>query len=36
MARDYELGILINPEVGDDQARAIVERVTQVLVANEG
>ena len=36
MARDYELGIVINPEVGDDQARAIVERVTQILVANEG
>ncbi len=36
MARDYELGIVINPEVGDDQARAIVERVTQMLVANEG
>jgi small subunit ribosomal protein S6 len=36
MARDYELGIVLNPEVGDDQARAIVERVTQMLVANEG
>lgn len=36
MARDYELGIVLNPEVGDDQARAIVERVTQTLVANEG
>ena len=36
MARDYELGIVINPEVGDDQARATVERVTQILVANEG
>lgn len=36
MARDYELGIVINPEAGDDQARAIVERVTQTLVANEG
>lgn len=36
MARDYELGIVINPEVGDEQARAIVERVTQMIVANEG
>jgi len=36
MARDYELGIVINPEVGDDQARATVERVNQILAANEG
>jgi small subunit ribosomal protein S6 len=36
MARDYELGIVLNPEVGDDQARAIVERVTQMIAANEG
>lgn len=36
MARDYELGIVINPEIGDDQARATVERVTQILAANEG
>ena len=35
MARDYELGIIINPDVGDDQARATVERVTQ-YVANSG
>jgi small subunit ribosomal protein S6 len=31
MARDYELGIVINPEVGDEQARALVERVTQII-----
>ena len=31
MARDYELGIIINPDVGDDQARAIVERITQYV-----
>jgi len=36
MARDYELGIVINPEVGDEQARAIVERVTQLISTNDG
>ena len=36
MARDYELGIVINPEVGDEQARAIVERVTQTITSNSG
>ena len=36
MARDYELGIVINPEVGDEQARAVVERVQQIIGANGG
>ena len=36
MARDYDLGIIINPDVGDEQARAVVERVTQSITANDG
>lgn len=36
MARDYELGIVINPEVGDEQARALVERVTHIITTNGG
>src|SRR5260221_4362865 len=36
MARDYELGMIINPEAGDDQARAIVERVTTIVANNGG
>lgn len=36
MARDYELGIIINPDVGDDQARAIVDRVTQTVAGSDG
>jgi small subunit ribosomal protein S6 len=36
MARDYELGIVINPEVGDEQARALVERVTHIITNNGG
>ncbi|MGO8946237.1 MAG: 30S ribosomal protein S6 [Ktedonobacterales bacterium] len=36
MARDYELGIVVNPDVGDEQARSIVERITHVIAAHEG
>jgi small subunit ribosomal protein S6 len=36
MARDYELGVIVNPEVGDEQARAVVERVTQVITTYGG
>ncbi len=36
MARDYELGIVINPEVGDEQARSLVERVTGIITNNGG
>ena len=34
-SRDYDLGIIINPEAGDEQARAIVDRVT-ATVADKG
>ena len=34
--RDYELGIVINPDVGEDQARAIVERLSQSIISNGG
>lgn len=34
--RDYELGIVINPEMNDEQARAIVDRITGVISANGG
>lgn len=34
--RDYDLGIVVNPDVGDDQARAIVERITQAIATNGG
>lgn len=34
--RDYELGIIINPDVGEEQARAIVERISQSIVNNGG
>jgi len=34
--RDYELGIVINPDVGEEQARADVERVSQSIINNGG
>src|SRR5438552_13137932 len=33
--RDYELGFILNPEVNEEQTRAILERVDQI-VANHG
>ena len=36
VARDYELGIIVNPDVGDEQTRAIVDRITQTIAANDG
>jgi small subunit ribosomal protein S6 len=34
--RDYELGIVLAPETPDEQARAIVERVTAAVTAQGG
>ena len=36
MARDYELGLVLSPDIGDDQTRAIVDRVTQSITGNNG
>ncbi len=35
MSRDYELGLIINPEVSEEETRAILDRVEQI-VANQG
>ena len=34
--RDYDLGIVISPDVGDEQARAIVDRIAQTVTNNDG
>jgi small subunit ribosomal protein S6 len=34
--RDYELGIVLAPETPDEQARAIVERITNAVTAQDG
>ncbi len=35
MSRDYELGLIINPEVSEEETRAVLDRVEQI-VANYG
>ncbi len=35
MSRDYELGFILNPEVNEEQTRAIMERIEQI-VSNYG
>ena len=36
MRRDYELGFILNPEVSEEQTRAILERVEQVATNHGG
>jgi small subunit ribosomal protein S6 len=34
--RDYQLGVVINPESGEDQARGVVDRINNLVAANGG
>jgi small subunit ribosomal protein S6 len=34
--RDYELGIVVSPEASEEQTRAILDRVTQIVQTNGG
>ncbi|HEY6409112.1 MAG TPA: 30S ribosomal protein S6 [Ktedonobacteraceae bacterium] len=36
MKRDYELGFILNPEVSEEQTRAILDRVEQVVANHNG
>ena len=36
MRRDYELGFILSPEVSEEQTRAILDRVEQVVANNGG
>ncbi|HEX6552865.1 MAG TPA: 30S ribosomal protein S6 [Ktedonobacteraceae bacterium] len=36
MKRDYELGFILNPEVNEEQTRAILDRVEQVAASHDG
>ena len=36
MRRDYELGFILKPEVNEEQTRAILERVEQVVANHDG
>lgn len=36
MTRDYELGIILNPEVSEEETRGILDRVEQVVTTHGG
>lgn len=36
MTRDYELGFILNPEVNEEQTRAMLERLEQIVTNNGG
>ena len=36
MRRDYELGFILNPEVSEEQTRAILERIEQIVNNHDG
>ncbi len=36
MRRDYELGFILNPEVSEEQTRAILERIQQIVKNYDG
>ena len=36
MRRDYELGFILNPEVGEEQTRSIMERIEQIVRNSDG
>jgi small subunit ribosomal protein S6 len=36
MQRDYELGVILNPDAGEDQTRTLVDRVTHYVTGNDG
>lgn len=36
MTRDYELGIILNPEVNEEETRTILDRVEQVVATHGG
>ena len=36
MRRDYEIGYILNPEVSEEQTRAILERIEQIVANYDG
>ncbi len=36
MKRDYEIGFILNPEVSEEQSRAILERIEQIVARYDG
>lgn len=36
MSRDYELALIINPEVSEEETRTVLDRVEQIVAAHSG
>lgn len=36
MKRDYELGFILNPEVSEEEAKAMLDRIERVVTSNDG
>ena len=36
MRRDYELGLILNPEVSEEETRAILGRLEQIVTTYDG
>ncbi len=36
MSRDYELGVIFNPEVSEEQTRSLLDRIEQIVANNGG
>ena len=36
MSRDYELGVIFNPEVSEEETRSILDRIDQIVATHDG
>ncbi len=36
MSRDYELGVIFNPEVSEEETRSLLDRINQIVTTHDG
>ena len=36
MSRDYELGVIFNPEVSEEETRSVMDRIDQIVATHDG
>ena len=36
MSRDYELGVIFNPEVSEEETRSVMDRIDQIVTTHDG
>lgn len=36
MSRDYELGVIFNPEVSEEETRSVLDRIDQIVTTHDG